>query len=101
MPLKDNLWAWGKCGYKILQYFGAAVPAVASPVGINTEFVKTDKTGMLAESGEDWESALSALIENLELRRNMGKNGYAYLLENHSQRHFAHKYLALMQDLVL
>lgn len=100
MPLKDNLWAWGKCGYKILQYFGAAVPAVASPVGINTEFVKPGKTGMVAASLDDWENALSELIEDKGLRERLGKEGYAYLQDNHSQARFAAKYLEVMKGLL-
>ena len=37
MPLADTEWTRGKCGYKLLQYFSAGVPAVASPVGVNRE----------------------------------------------------------------
>ena len=36
MPLPDSEWTRGKCGYKVLQYFSAGVPAVASPVGVDT-----------------------------------------------------------------
>jgi hypothetical protein len=35
MPLRDDLWQRGKCGYKLLQYGGMHLPAVASPVGVN------------------------------------------------------------------
>jgi len=100
MPLKDNLWSWGKCGYKILQYFGAGVPAVASPVGINMEFVQNGKTGFLAQTQEDWEQSISTFLESRDLNKQCGLNGYAYLAENHTQENFAIRYLSVMQNLI-
>ncbi|MGH3265009.1 MAG: glycosyltransferase, partial [Trebonia sp.] len=47
MPLPDTEWTRGKSGYKLLQYFAAGVPAVASPVGVNAEFV-ADGRGLAA-----------------------------------------------------
>ena len=72
MPLPDTGWARGKCGYKILQYFSAGVPAVASPVGVTSELVGSQR-GVLADSPDDWHSALQGLIADADQRRERGR----------------------------
>lgn len=96
MPLKDDIWSQGKCGYKILQYFGAGIPAVASPVGINTEFVINGVTGYLASSLQEWEAALTQLISNKQHRIDCGMNGYKRIQEKYSQEIYEEKYFEIM-----
>src|SRR5690606_9194210 len=39
MPLPDEPWERGKCGYKLIQYMACGLPVVASAVGVNREIV--------------------------------------------------------------
>jgi len=71
-PLPDNLFTKGKCGFKILQYAAAGLPVVASPVGVNTEFVSDGVTGFHATTASEWIGSISELIESAGLRRDMG-----------------------------
>jgi len=75
MPLPDNLWERGKCGYKLVQYMACYKPVVASPVGINRTLVSHGKDGFLASNANEWISALKSLRENAKLRKNMGLAG--------------------------
>jgi len=75
MPLPDNEWAKGKCGFKGLQYMALEIPTIMSPVGVNTEMIQDRKNGFLASNKNEWISKLSALIESKELRESLGKNG--------------------------
>ncbi len=81
MPLEDNLWSQGKCGFKLIQYLSLGIPAVASPVGVNTEIVLHEQTGLLAKTQEEWKQALIRLIESPQLRKSYGMAGRK-LIEN-------------------
>lgn len=75
MPLEDNPWARGKCGYKLIQYMACGKPVIASPVGINTRIVEPGINGYLAETTCDWVQALTALMTDAGLRQKMGAAG--------------------------
>ena len=73
MPLRDDPWSRGKCGYKLLQYMSTGTPVVASPVGVNTEIVNHGKNGYLIEAAGDWERYLETLASDRSLALAMGK----------------------------
>ena len=60
MPLSDDPFSRGKCGFKLLQYLACGVPAVASPVGVNVDMC-AEGEGRLASSAEEWTDALLAI----------------------------------------
>ena len=64
MPLKNDKWASGKCGFKALQYMALGIPAVVSPVGVNTRIVDHLKNGWICDSQEEWKEALVNIIQN-------------------------------------
>jgi len=74
MPLPHNKWTEGKCGFKALQYMAAAVPPVVSDVGINRDIVENGKEGFVVASVDGFYEAIKTLIENKDLRREMGWN---------------------------
>ncbi len=76
-PLPDNRFTRGKCGFKILQYEAAGLPVVASPVGVNSEYVRDNVTGFLAISIHEWFEKITQLINDPQLRKQMGKEGLA------------------------
>ncbi len=91
MPLPDEPWAWGKSGYKLIQYMACGLPVVASPVGVNREIVLSGETGYLASEPEQWRTALLRLIDSFDLRRRMGDSGRSraeadYSLATHGPR---------------
>jgi glycosyltransferase involved in cell wall biosynthesis len=72
-PLPDNRFTRGKCGFKILQYAAAGLPVVASPVGVNAEYIKHGETGFHASDNRQWIDGITELIQNPELREEMGR----------------------------
>lgn len=84
MPLADQLWEKGKCGYKLIQYMACALPVIASPIEVNREIVEHGVDGYLAEDAAAWESALIRLIESAPLRQEMGRIGRAKVEQHYS-----------------
>lgn len=75
MPLSDDAWEKGKCGYKLIQYMACRKPVIASPVGVNKEIVVEGVNGFLANNSEEWFKALQTLCEDAQLRERFGKAG--------------------------
>lgn len=75
MPLPDDEWSKGKCGFKALQYMALEIPAVVSNVGVNPEIIQDGKNGRLCDSTESWMWALEELITNPERRAQLGQAG--------------------------
>ncbi|MDX9786791.1 MAG: glycosyltransferase family 4 protein [Desulfobacterales bacterium] len=97
MPLPDNPWTRGKCGFKLIQYLSLGIAAVASPVGVNSEIILHGKTGLLADSDDEWTACLSQLIENREKRSALGNNGYHHVTENYSVQAWLASFNGLFQ----
>ena len=75
MPLYTDLWSQGKCGLKILQYYGVGLPAVCTPVGINRDIVEDGQNGFWALNADEWKSRLLKLMQEEGLRKEMGVKG--------------------------
>jgi len=75
MPLPDNDWTLGKCGFKILQYMALGIPSIASNVGTNKEIIQHGINGYLCSTPEEWLACFEQLITNPSLRFQIGKNG--------------------------
>jgi glycosyltransferase involved in cell wall biosynthesis len=75
MPLPDDEWSRGKCGYKLIQYMAGGRAVVASPVGANNTIVRPNENGFLAATAEDWRSAFAWLRYNPALGARLGQSG--------------------------
>ena len=84
MPLADDEWAKGKCGFKALQYMSMGIVPLVSPVGVNAEIVENNSNGFLCENEQDWENALRVLLQNEQTRKMIGANARATIIHNYS-----------------
>ena len=98
MPLPDTDWARGKCGYKLLQYFAAGVPAVASPVGVSREMIGGDH-GLLASTSEEWLAALARLSNDADERRERGAAARAFVEREYSYQRWAPELATVLRSL--
>lgn len=85
MPLYDRDYEKGKCAFKIIQYFSAGLPVVASPVGMNQSVIINGSNGFLAGDIADWKQALGTLITSPRLRLKLGDCAYETFLNNYTR----------------
>lgn len=64
MPLNENAFTKGKGAFKAVQYIGAGLPVVASPVGFNCVVVQDGKNGFLTE--DRWAESIQKLAQSFE-----------------------------------
>jgi len=97
MPLPDDEWTKGKCGFKLIQYLALEIPAVASPVGVNTDIIQHGQTGFLAQTIEEWTESLKKLLENQSLREEMGRKGRVLIEKKYSAQSQKDAFLGLFE----
>lgn len=95
MPLPDDEWAKGKCGFKALQYMAMEIPAVVSPVGVNTRIVTHEVDGLVCSTTDQWVDAISKLINDPALRKKLGIAGRKKVENNYSATSNGSNFLSL------
>jgi glycosyltransferase involved in cell wall biosynthesis len=100
MPLNDDLWSRGKCGLKIIQYLSVGVPVVCTPIGINSDIVQDRETGFWATNHQEWVDHLSTLIQNPDLRYQMGLKGIETVEREYSLTVTSEKFFNVLQSLI-
>jgi glycosyltransferase involved in cell wall biosynthesis len=95
MPLLEDKWTEGKCGFKLIQYLSLGIPAVANPVGVNKKIIENGITGFLCQTEAEWESALKKLLADAELRKHMGLAGRRKIEKEYSIQSQKIKFLSL------
>lgn len=98
MPLPDDEWAKGKCGFKALQYMALGIPAVVSPVGVNRKIVDPGVNGFFADDPQEWRNALLALLTDADRRAAMGKQARKKIEQCFSVQSNKTNFLSLFAD---
>jgi glycosyltransferase involved in cell wall biosynthesis len=71
MPLTDDEYTRGKCGFKLLQYMACGVVPVASDVGFNREIVQHGVNGFLVRGAAETVQCVERLARDPDLRRDL------------------------------
>ncbi|WP_129724907.1 glycosyltransferase [Xylanivirga thermophila] len=94
MPLKNNEFNSGKCGFKLIQYLNMKKPVVASNVGINKKIVSSN--GLIANTKEEWLEAFeNILYDNLKYY-NCIRNIEDEFFENYHYKNIANQWLKIL-----
>lgn len=97
MPLHNEETEKGKCGFKAIQYMALGIPALVSPVGVNTIIVDDGVNGYICYNPEDWEKYIRQLINDAGLREKIGKNARDKISQYYSVKSTAASFLNLFE----
>ena len=97
MPLTKDIWAKGKCGFKALQYMALGIPALASPVGVNSQIIDDGVNGFLCESLAQWEESIQKLMKDEILRKKMGESAREKIINFYSVDSNSSNFLSLFE----
>lgn len=95
MPLYNDDISKGKCGFKAIQYMSLGIPALVSPVGVNTTIVDNGVNGFICETENDWYGKIETLLNNAELRKKMGEAARNKIQSDYSVKSTAAMFLKL------
>ena len=93
-PLPDEQWVYGKSGLKAIQYMSLGIPTIATAIGTNFRVIENGISGYLVNSEEEWIEKLVLLIENPDLRKQIGIAARLKVEEYFSVAANQHKYLS-------
>ncbi|HET8860152.1 glycosyltransferase [Marivirga sp.] len=97
MPLTNDIWSKGKCGFKLLQYMAIKKPIVASSVGVNKKLLKESEAGFEANTDKEWKEAIIKLLNDAELRQTFGISGQNYVKNFYSVNTNKKTFISLFQ----
>jgi len=98
MPLHDDLWERGKCGYKLIQCMACGRPVIASPVGVNRRIVDHGVNGFFASTAVEWSNALETLQKDNKMRTAFGNAAREKVESEYSLQVNAPRLLALLRS---
>jgi len=85
-PLRDDEFHRGKSNNKFREYASCGIAGVYSDVCVYNTSVEHERTGLLVPNDDrSWESAISRVIDDPELRRGIAERGRAYAREHFNE----------------
>ena len=94
-----NAYEMGHTEYKITLGMAVGLPAVASPQPSYVEAISHAGGGILAETSDQWRSALQQLVEDPRLREDLGERAARTVRERYTTAVTAASYLQVLKGL--
>lgn len=98
LPEPDDAWTRGKGAFKALLYMAAALPVVASAVGVNPEVIVEGETGYCVADDAGWVAAIDRLASDPALRARLGDSGRQRVIDRYSVAVQAPRLAAALKD---
>lgn len=97
-PLYDNAFTRAKSDIKYLEYSATGAATLASPVAPYTESMRAERGIIVDENTpEAWSLAIQRMVDEVDLRRTIAANAYAWVLNERSATALANRWYSLFQ----
>jgi len=108
MPLPDEKFEHGKCGYKLIQYMACGIPVIASNIGVNKDIVVGSQCGLLVDATfqetdscetVSWDKAVLAMVSDAEQYQRFSRNALEAVESVYSMQVQQQKLLTVFNEL--
>lgn len=103
MPLDDTEFNRGKLGYKIVQYFSAGIPVLATAVGLNPDYIKDGQNGYCFKEGQDDDFVTKAklLLDNTKDAVQMGYANRVFAETEFDTTVLAQRFIEIVREIIV
>jgi glycosyltransferase involved in cell wall biosynthesis len=98
-PIHMDEWSLGKGGLKMMQYMAIGIPGVATNYGTAQHIVDHGSNGYLVSTDQEWVDVLKLLIDNKNLRNEIGVKARYDLEKNYSYNAVKNLYLDILNSI--
>jgi glycosyltransferase involved in cell wall biosynthesis len=100
MPLENNFFNQGKCGFKLIQYMACGIPTISTPLEANIK-INRNNGNLFATSTEEWFVAFENVINNKDwFKLNVGEKNRQIVENEYCIESNYNKYVVGFNDLV-
>lgn len=99
MPLEDNPFNRGKCGFKLIQYMAMGKPTISSPLEANVK-INRNSSNLFARNTQEWVDCIIEFYENRDFYKEVGLKNRQIVKEFYSVETNSETYLKLFNKLV-
>jgi glycosyltransferase involved in cell wall biosynthesis len=98
MPLADNKFNRGKCGFKLIQYMACGIITISTPLEANVK-INRNKRNLHATVREDWTRELLKVCNRREEYRKLGKENIPVVEMYYSKQANCGKYVEILNSI--
>jgi glycosyltransferase involved in cell wall biosynthesis len=98
MPLEDNPFNKGKCGFKLVQYMACGLPTISTPLDANIK-INRDNMNLFASTNDEWYEKMLYIYNNRENYIRIGKKNREIAKKYYSIQSNYQKYIELINRL--
>ena len=89
--MTKDIFNYTKACNKLIAYWAFGLPVICSDIP-SYKLISTPEKSFCCETEKDWVNSLKLLIEDHELRSNMGEIAYKFSWSQHSKEAFSNEY---------
>jgi len=98
MPLEDNLFNRGKCGFKLIQYMAMGKPTISSPLEANVK-INRGNGNLFASTSDQWCNSLTRMINEYDNYKNIGISNIELVRKYYSVEENSKVYIKLFKSI--